>query len=148
MSYSPNRPTKELSLDRSKVAWGLRIKGWSQEKIADALGVSQSAISKMLSKSTKKFAEAYLLDIKNVKDEQVAQLEYVAHQAIAAWEGSRGISDGDPRFLQAFMQAKEHIRKIVGADSPVVSKNLNLDIDITKLSDEQLNDVITGKAFK
>lgn len=119
MSYSPRRPTKELSLNRSKLAWDLRVKGWSQEKIANELGVSQSAISKMLLKSTKKFSEAYLLDIKNVKNEQIAQLEYVAYQAIVAWDSSRDAAEFDPRFLQIFMQAKEHIRKIIGADAPV-----------------------------
>ena len=148
MSYSPNRPTKERSVNYAIVAWELRVKGWSQVKIAEALQLSQAAISKILAKATKKYSEAYLQEVKTIKDEQVAQLEYVASQSMAAWEGSRADTDGDPRFLHAFMQAKEHIRKIVGADSPVITKNMNFDIDITQLSDEQLNDVIIGKAFK
>src|SRR5436309_1140825 len=106
MSYTPNRPPKERSLNREKVAWELRVKGWSQDKIADALQVSQAAVSKMLAKSTKKYSDAYLLEIKHVKDVQVAQLEYVAHQAIVSWESSRCQGDGDPRYLQAYMQAK------------------------------------------
>lgn len=146
MSYSPNRPTKERSINREKIAWELRVKGWSQDKIADALQVSQAAVSKMLAKSTKKYSAAYLSEIKNIKDEQVAQLEYVAHQAIAAWESSRNQSDGDSRYLQAYMQAKSDIRKIVGADSPSVTRNLN--VDITQFSDEELNDIINGKYFK
>jgi len=146
MSYSPNRPSKEVSANYAIVAWEMRVKGWSQIRIANALKISQAAVSKMLAKATIKYAEAYLQNIKRIKDGQVAQLEYVADQAMAAWDGSRAESDGDSRFLHAFMQAKSDIRKIVGADSPSINKNLN--IDVTQLNDDKLDDIINGKYFK
>ena len=146
MGYSPNRPNKERSVNYAVVAWELRVKGWSQMRIADSLQLSQAAVSKMLAKATAKYSSEFLQQVKNIKDEQVAQLEYVASQAMAAWEGSRGESDGEPRFLHAFMQAKSDIRKIVGADSPSINKNLN--IDVTQLNDDKLDDIINGKYFK
>lgn len=146
MTFSPNRPNKERSVNYAAVAWELRVKGWSQMRIADSLQISQAAVSKMLAKATIKYSAAFLEEVKNIKDEQVAQLEYAASQAMAAWEGSRGESDGDPRYLHAFMQAKSDIRKIVGADSPSITKNMN--IDVTQLSDDKLEDIINGKYFK
>lgn len=72
MSYSPNRPSKERSVNYAVVAWELRVRGWSQMRIADALQISQAAVSKMLSKATMKYSAAFLEEVKNTKDEQVA----------------------------------------------------------------------------
>jgi predicted transcriptional regulator len=94
MLNPPNKAKKEDSLFREKLAWNMRIRGWNQEKIADNLSISQPAVSKLLAKATSKYSKAFLEDIKQVKDEQIAQLENVASEAMAAWDRSKEDANG------------------------------------------------------
>lgn len=137
------RINKEIRLQREKTAWELRQKMWSQDKIAEELGITQSGVAKLLKRLTLRYAESFSEDIETVKAEQVAQLENIAFEAMQAWERSKeaanvvrvkrplqGTSgegeqtkeardqDGDPRYLATAMKAKEDIRKILGADAP------------------------------
>ena len=138
------RPTKEeTTLSNEDKAFKLRVQGWSQPRIADELGMTQQGVSKALKRATQKFAKAYLEDVKQIKNERVAQLEHVANEAIEAWYKSKeakkstrfkvkGIKDsdkptvgektnieenqfGDPRYLEQFRKAKSDIRDILGA---------------------------------
>lgn len=152
MARPENRLHKEeTTLYKEEQAFKLRVKGWAQHRIAKHLKMTQQGVSKALKRSTARFSKAYLDDVKQTKDEQVAQLENVAHEAISAWykskethkskrtkmkgakEGVRTAekvdseSDqyGDPRFLAEFRKAKEDIRKIIGAD--LITNDTNKD---------------------
>ena len=128
-------------ISREDEAFNLRVRGWSQLKIAQHLGMTQQGVSKALKRGTKRFTQAYLENMKQVKEEQVTQLEHVANEAIDAWYESKkprksmrtkvkGAKDskrregekieteefqyGDPRYLAEFRKAKADIREILG----------------------------------
>ncbi len=132
---------KSVMLERRRMIWDMRQKFMTHEAIGQQLGISQQAVSKVLRLMTKKYAERHMEDIDRIKAEQVAELEHVAYEAYQAWDRSKEASkmvrkksllsgaseqvlesrdnDGDPRYLQIAMKAKEDIRKIVGADAPL-----------------------------
>lgn len=132
---------EEKTLSNEEKAFQMRASGLAQWQIAEKLGMTQQGVSKTLKRATKRFAEAYLADVKHIKDEQVLQLEYVASQAMEAWheskqirkststkakgkqgskkvQGEKTITEqamyGDPRYLAEFRKAKSEIREILG----------------------------------
>lgn len=140
---------KALSLERRKKAWDLRVKNYTYDEIAKELGISETAVAKILNKVTKKYFDDHLADVEKVKSEQIAQHEHIAKEAYRAWERSKEVAktirkenstangqalglgkqtveardqDGDPRYLAEYMKAKDHIRKIIGADAPIKSE--------------------------
>ena len=139
MSYNPARPTKEATQFRQTEAFRLRTIGWTQQKIAEHLNISQQAIANLLKKEREKYANTFLSDVKQIKDEQILQLENVSYEAMEGWYNSKKADkEGDTRYLESFMKAKEHIRKIIGADAPTQNENLNIHVDILKKSDDEL----------
>lgn len=136
-----NKPQNdETTLKKEERAFKLRIKGWSQERIAKNLNMTQQGVSKALKRITKRFSKQFLGDVTHIKNEQIAQLENSAHEAMTAWykskekhkikktkvkgskEGAQAAEKldeerdqyGDPRYLSEFRKAKEDIRKIYG----------------------------------
>ncbi len=160
---------KEVSRQRELDVWRLRQQGWTQEAIAAEIGVTQPAIQQILKRLTKRFTKHNVEEIHHVKSQQIAQLEYIAYEAMLAWENSKEAAkiqriktssggkdnsekvqelrdqDGDPRYLTVAMKAREDIRKILGADAP--SKNISLDIDVSRLSDDELLAIVEGKGI-
>jgi predicted transcriptional regulator len=138
---------KEISKERERVVWSLRQKCWTQERIAEYLEISQSAVAKILLRLNQRYSKELNEDIERVKTEQLAQLEHIADEAMQAWERSKEAAktvrvkkglgrdnqdgeqtneardqDGDPRYLTVAMKAKEDIRKITGSDAPTKSE--------------------------
>lgn len=140
MAYGPNKNgTPDKIIVREEEVFRLRRHGWSQCRIAEELDIAQSTVARAMKRATKRFAQCFLKDIKQVKDEHVVQLEHVADEAMGAWEkskqnrmkkttrrkGTGGDGDvsiegqnqfGDPRFLAEFRKAKEDIRKVLGIE--------------------------------
>lgn len=126
----PKQP-KEIAIEHERAAWELRQQCWTQERIAEKLEISQSAVSQILKKLRKRYLAKNEKELQAVKNEQVAQLEFMADELFQAWERSkyRQVDDaepgeefqpvgvGDPKLLTAAMKAKEDIRKILGADA-------------------------------
>lgn len=118
MANKPN-VNKEVILQNEARAFQLRKMGWTQDRIATEIGMSQQGVAKALKRITGRFYKDFMADVKAIKEEQVAQLEHIADESMQAWAKSKvGGEAGDPRFLSSFMKAKEEIRKIVGADLP------------------------------
>lgn len=144
---------KEVSRQREQEVWDLRIKCWTQERIAAKLQISQPAVAKILKRLTERYSRNLNDDIERVKLEQISQLEHIASEAMQAWDDSKqeiAVSKdftryfpGDPRYLTAAMEAKEDIRKIIGADAPI--KTIN-ELDLSKLTDEQLQAIAKGQS--
>lgn len=110
---------REVILQNEARAFQLRKMGWTQNRIADEIGMTQQGVAKALKRITARFYKDFMSDVKAIKEEQVAQLEHIAGESMQAWSKSKvGSEAGDPRFLSSFMKAKEEIRKIVGADLP------------------------------
>ncbi len=115
---------EEEGLERRQIAWELRCKGYTYEKIGQQLGgISPAAVSKMLSKSRAEFREHFLEDMKQITDELAAAYMWAMNEAQEAWSDSRENATidnphGEPKHLSNFMEAGAHIRKIYGLDKP------------------------------
>lgn len=134
----------EVTLDREERAFELRTKGWTQQRIAKEIGVTQAAICQILTRVTKKYTKLFMEHVQTVKAEQVAIHTRIVDEALQSWEKSKGMHQteknkakgiirdgikqtvggdttienkqlfGDTRYLDSSMKAMEHIRKIMG----------------------------------
>ena len=126
--HKVKKQTTEKTLYNDKTAFDLRVKGWSQLRIAEHLGVSQSAISLILTRVNAKYAKNFMSKINDVKTEQVAQHQFIIDESMGAWTKSKNprkrknkdgeveqiSAHGDARYLDTAMRAMESIRKILG----------------------------------
>ncbi len=136
----------EITLERERKVWRLRLKSWSQENIAAELGITQSAVSQILKRLFERYYEENMVEIEQVKVEQVAQLEYIASEAMRAWVRSKKNSQrkNDVRYLSAAMKAKEDIRKILGIDAPSKIEHSGVLQEFENMSDEDLRARVRG----
>jgi hypothetical protein len=116
---------EEEGLERRQIAWELRCKGYTYEKIGQELGgISPPAVSKMLAKSRAEFREHFLADMKQITDELASTYMWAMDEARQAWRDSRDRPSmdnphGEAKHLANFMEAGAHIRKIYGLDKPI-----------------------------
>jgi len=80
---------KDLSLQREHDVWELRKRCWSQEQIAQHLGLSQSAVSQILKRIRNRLAEQFDGEAGKLLLEQVSQLMHIAQEALNAWEQTK-----------------------------------------------------------
>lgn len=85
-------PSKEVSRERERVAWSLRQQGWTQQRIADQLGVSQPAVLMMLGRVESRLAVEFREQAEQIKARQTAILETVADEVLQQWR--RSCEDG------------------------------------------------------
>lgn len=135
---------RALVLEREKIVWEMRMQGATYERIAKEIGITFGGVSRILARMHKRYKERNMDSIEKCRMEQIGELTNVADEAYKAWMRSRGQkvvikkrlrskdgvflpgeateekyeSDGDPRYLQVYMKAKEDLRKIMGADAP------------------------------
>jgi DNA-binding transcriptional LysR family regulator len=83
-----NAPAREVSRQREQDAWTLRQEGRTEAAIAERLGVSQPAVSKMLRRVEDRVLKDLTKEVGRTKARQTAQLEWAASQAARAWERS------------------------------------------------------------
>lgn len=134
---------REIVLERERRAWELRQRGWTHERIAQEIGVERSAVTKALGRMSKRTLARLGDEIMRAKAEQLAQLEFIADEALQAWERSKEASkavvrrqggeqgrvegpamittsmkdaDGDPRYLEQARAAMKDIRAVLGFD--------------------------------
>lgn len=70
----------------------MRVQGWTQQMIADHLGVTQPAVWDMLQRTEKRLAAQFKDQAEEIKARHTEQLEYIANQALAQWH--RSCEDG------------------------------------------------------
>jgi hypothetical protein len=111
-----------VTRERERRAWELRQEFRSEREIGDILGVSESGVCRMLQRVERRALEKLQEDVEALKVQQTAQLEFIAHEAMAAWQRSKGDSSsaapGDPKFLGEARAALAEIRRIWGAEAP------------------------------
>lgn len=106
-------PPREMTRERERRAWEMRQRGWTITRIADALGIDVSTVSRMLRRVDTRYLETMREAVALLKSEQSSRLEYLYSQAIAAWERT-----GDSRMLEQARQALADIRRVWGVDAP------------------------------
>ena len=130
---------------RALRALELSIQGSTQRQIADELGVSQPAVSKILSRIEEMYAHEVIANLDRHRAKQTLRLEHHYSQSMRAWEESKQDSTirrqrkgqgaagqtgpsvaelvvenqhGDPRYLEQARKALNDIRKVWGIDAP------------------------------
>lgn len=81
-------PPKEVTRDNEREAWLLRKQGWTQERIAGRLGLSQQAVCTMLARIEKKLAAEFRDQAEEIKARQTALLETLADEVLTQWRRS------------------------------------------------------------
>ena len=134
----PSSPDQLIILHRQQQVSELRLRGWSQQAIADRLGVAQKTISLDLKTIRRCWQKAALVDFAQAQAEELQKIEQLEREAWAAWESSRKpaqsavvVGDdakktkktvknqfGNPRFLQVVHDCIRSRRAILGLDAP------------------------------
>jgi DNA-binding Lrp family transcriptional regulator len=120
------RTKSQRERDR-KIINELYLNGWTQQGIADKLGISQRTVGTDI----KALRKEWLKENEYLRDEFVAKYSYIYQQAMAAW--ARSISKGQsgkPALLAQAQNALDAIRKMLSLDAPL-ENNVNLRIDDT-----------------
>lgn len=169
----PGRPPKDITLQRERDAWRLRQRGWSLARIADALGISEPSVWKIINRVAGRYHAELGQMVASMRRQQLAQLEYIADEALQAWELSKKETrttmrrkrqtDGtvvdeamqkeesrlpDIRFLQEARAALADMRTLLGVDAPARAEvthtiMASAEIDVQRPADEQSSERIS-----
>jgi predicted transcriptional regulator len=74
---------------RESRAWELTRRGYTQERVAATLGVTQQAVSKILRRAEGRFLDEFRERVAAEKARQTAVLEWVVEEALDAWQQSK-----------------------------------------------------------
>ena len=123
----------------------LSIQGSTQRQIAEELGISQAAVSKILSRLEARYAREVVASLDRHRAKQTLRLEHHYSESMRAWAESKQDSTirrqrkgqgaagqagssiaelivenqhGDPRYLEQARKALNDIRKVWGIDAP------------------------------
>lgn len=123
----------------------LAVLGWTQHQIAADLGVSQAAVSKILTRVERRVLEELTAMVERHKTRHSLRLELIFAESLRAWERSKedttrrrqrksdgGVNGaggtvaeiivqnqhGDPRYLEEARKALADHRKLWGLDAP------------------------------
>lgn len=86
---SPRRPNKETTAHREREAWRLRCRGWSQQRIADHLGITQPSVNAILKRVEAREAKRHAEDYDRIKIQVDGQLAHIQEEASDAWHQSK-----------------------------------------------------------
>lgn len=130
---------------REMRALELSVQGQTQRQIAEELGVSQPAVSKILSRLEERYAREVVGTLDRHRAKQTLRLEHQYSESMRAWAESKQDSTihrqrkgqgaagqaaasiaelvvenqhGDPRYLEQARKALNDIRKVWGIDAP------------------------------
>jgi predicted transcriptional regulator len=122
----------------------LAVRGWSQHQIADDLGISRAAVSKLLKRVETRLLRELADTIERQKVRHSLRLEHLFAESMRAWieskhdatrrrqrksQGGTGgdalvaevtteNQSGDPRYLAEARKAMADLRKVWGLDAP------------------------------
>ncbi|HEV3003939.1 MAG TPA: helix-turn-helix domain-containing protein [Pirellulales bacterium] len=133
------RSAKQHALiHRRKQVSELRLQGWTQQAIADHLGIPQTTVSLDLKTVRREWEAMALGAFDEMRTQELQKLERLEREAWAAWERSQKpaqsvVADGDakkparktvknqhgnPRFLQIVQGCIAAWRALLGLDAP------------------------------
>lgn len=142
MSNRGNQPTPELTLERQRRCYDLRLKNWTQDSIAKELGISQARVSQILTKIQKKYTESLHTKHAEIRNDHILRFEALKEQLYRAWDASDKDHDSI-KIIDQIRKLDADIRKMQGADAP--TRTINTDIDVSKLTDDELRTIINIK---
>lgn len=83
------KPTAKETREKENKAWLLRCKCWTEQRIADELGVDVSTVCRMLKRKAEQLALELAQAASAMKAQQSAAHEQIAMEAMEAWEASK-----------------------------------------------------------
>ncbi len=121
------------------------LEGQTQHRIAEAMGVSQPAVSKIIRRMEDRLLADVSVKVERHRARHTMRLEFIYGEAVRAWQGSKEdgvrrrqrkseggagreggsiaeiVSEsrhGDPRYLESARRALEDLRRLWGVDPP------------------------------
>jgi hypothetical protein len=167
---APKRSKFERERDLERIT-SLYLTGKTQQEIADDIGVHRTQIEYDLATIKKRWRESSLIDIGEAKNRELDRIDRLEQTYWTAWEKSLGERtrtkqekhvDGDgkeigkgrsrasveketllgnPSYLAGIADCVDKRCKIIGLYAPVKSET-NLNVDVTKLSEAELQAII------
>lgn len=152
MAKKKGSEQSEISLERRRTAWNMRLKGYTQNEIAAYLGIKQQSVSELLERVRDMYRTEFMEDVDQTKQEQVAELMNSYRDVMNSWELSKKVGPfgqhpnnqyGDVKYINAGVAILAEIRKILGADAPI---KFDMDFDVSKYSIEDLRRIAEAKS--
>ena len=151
----------ELAIRRQRVA-ELHLQGWTQQAIAEDVGIVQSVVFNDLKHIRKEWRESAIRDFDAMRDEELRRLERIERESWEAWERSQKPAQsariaeggtgkghktvkgqvGNPKFLDVVLKCIESRRSMLGLDAP--TKVAQTTPDGKALSSEERQTVINA----
>lgn len=88
MATGKRRSKSQIARDRKRVA-ELYLKGWLQVEIADELKIDQSTVSRDLSALLEEWKESALVDVDELKAQELAKINVLENEYWGAWKKSQ-----------------------------------------------------------
>jgi hypothetical protein len=153
------RQRRALAVERRQQAWGLYIAGRTQQEIATVLGVTRSAVGKMIDLAQKTTIAKMEDVVRTVKVRDINRLDYIIREGLRAWDQSKrgGVkkalksgedgntvtvtkqrSYGEPRYLGVAVEAMERQARLLGLDAPAKAITVAYERPLKDLSEEDL----------
>ncbi len=108
---------RQQTQSRQEEAWKLRVQGWTQDRIAEHMGISQPAISKLLAKTEKRLHAEFAAQAEEIKARQTAQIEHLYDRLADQFEESCRDGGGNPALLAQALKALADVRAIWGLNA-------------------------------
>lgn len=83
------RVRRDALIERERQAWELSARGVNQFEIARRLGITQSGVSKLLSRVARRMLKQLNADVEAMKLERTMQLEHVLEESLEGWARSQ-----------------------------------------------------------
>ncbi len=130
---------------------------------AHPLKSEHQAVEKMIKQAEAEYIAAHQAQVERIKAEAGASLDFVRREAAAAWETSQDLmkivkkkedqtveqilkaQTGDSAFLKLIKESAIEKAKLFGAVAPRKHEILGKNIDLSKLTDEQLLRIAQGE---
>jgi hypothetical protein len=136
-----NPKNREEGLENARRCWELRTQGMSHKDIAEAVGITRTAVIQALKRAQDEVRRTMGEEFEQQQSLRLAQLEVILREAMVGWRRSQRVEPcrwapgspageepaadagtregpGDPRFLGRALEAMEQIRKLQGLDAP------------------------------
>lgn len=138
----PTRSKKQREADFVRLA-ELYVRGWTQARMGQELGVSQAQISHDLKELHRRWRENTTLDLDDYKQKELAKLDELEREYWQAWERSQSAQEtkrqrkktgegwneslqemvsraqcGDAQYLAGVLKCIEKRSKLLGLDAP------------------------------
>jgi DNA-binding MarR family transcriptional regulator len=139
---TPTSPMRVRRRDLEAKVWALRCQGQRQTTIAEALGVNQGTVSRVLRRVEQRTLAEVHARAHTMRAVQTEQLETLIEQLWRAWRG-----DQNPKHAEQLRMCLADLRKLWGLDTPMsLALSVSPGPDLSGLTDEEVE--IAARVFR